>query len=292
MLETLIRVDATGSFTEAANDLGMSQSSVTKLVKELETLLGVELIHRTTRRMATTAAGAKVVEDAIELVDGWDRLVETHGNGGTASRTVRVFAPIGLGQDHLFDLVMEFQAQHDALRVEWFLENGSIPFHSKGADLWICQGPVREDSLVVRPVGHMRTVLVASPTEQIRSAIGNLDEIEKLEAVSIHPSDRDGLSITLSDGRPHRLNSPVRLLTNNFPSVCRAVRAGLGYAAMPLWSVSDDLAEGRLIELLPDAAPEPIQISLVYSPRRFHSPILTAFIKYLQREILEIEGIS
>ena len=290
MLEALVRVHETGSFTKAAEDLGISQPNVTRLIKELETLLGVELIHRTTRELATTAVGAKVVEDAIRITDGWERMLEVHGIEGSAGRTIRVFAPIGLGQDHLFDLIAAFQARHETLRFEWFLENGPITFHGKGADLWICQGPVLDDSLVARPVGRMRTVLVSCPTEEARRAVGDIDEIGNLEVISLHPNDRGGLPVTCPDGSPRTLRSPTRLVTNNFPSMYRAVRLGLGYAAMPLWSVSADLSGNRLLNLLPDHELEPIPVSLVYSPRRFRSPALAEFTDYMREEIAKIEG--
>lgn len=292
MLECFLRVHERGSVSDGARDLGISQSNATRLLKDLEALLGAELIHRTTRGLSTTAAGLSLAEDARSLIGDWNALMERHRGDRDANVSLRIVAPVGIGQHVLFDLVADFVLLNSGLSVDWRLENGEIAFHVEGPDLWVCLGPVRDGSLVVREVGHLPTTIVAAPSHASSDVAGDVAALERHEIVAIDPYHRDAIEIILPDGDRRSIEPTARIRTNNFPSMYRAVRRGLGYAIMPTWFVASDIESGRLIDLLPGCTCGTLSISLVYSARKYRSPVLQSLIRHLSNEIPKIAGIE
>lgn len=271
----LLTVAETGSFTRAAEQLGMSKAQASKLVTALETTLGVKLLHRTTRRVALTEAGRLYLDFARQarqaLGDG-DRAV-------SAVRTevdglIRLTAPTSLGDGFLVDLLADFRARYPAVRFDVDLSIGTRDLVGEGFDFAIRMARTLDPNLVARPLGVMREAIVASPAYLAAHAPGGLREPMQLSALEAlrNRNFRDEGGWLLQRGDETVL-VPVQgsLAINHFIGLRRAALLGQGVARLPRYLLRDELERGGLVELLPDWQLPATPVSLVY-PSREHLP--------------------
>lgn len=291
MLECFVRIHDRGSISDAAHDLGISQPNATKLLRGLEDILRVELIRRNSRYVSTTASGLALVRDARDILNRWNRLVEKHCGAVNDNVSLRITAPVGLGQYELFDIVADFVTARPGLRIDWRLCNRDVCFRSEGADLGILLGKVRDDGLIVQRLGDLATVMVAAPGHPSVAFIGDPEALAEQQAVVIDPYYSNAIDVQLRSGQRHSISPPVRMRTNNFPSMYRAVVRGLGFAVMPLWFVRDDLEAHRLVDLLPSCSCPTVEINLVSAENRYRPPILETLIDRLLGAVPKIDGV-
>ena len=137
LLATFVRIAERGSISAAARDLGLSQASASRHLNELETRLGTILIERTTHHLSLTEAGEAALEEARDLLNGWLALAERFDDSSDLSGTLRVVAPIALGQRHLIDATMDWQRAFPNLQINWQLDDSELNLAETGADVWI-----------------------------------------------------------------------------------------------------------------------------------------------------------
>ena len=292
LLETFVRIAERGTISAAARDLGMSQGSASRQLKDLEGRLGVQLIRRTTHSLALTEAGQSVLADAREMIAGWEALEEQHApDAETLRGPLRVVAPVALGQLHLADIAIRFQAANPGVTVNWRLEDETIRFAEVGCDCWIRVGPVPDETLIVRRLGHVERLLVGDPSIANRLEALTPDAAGRLPFVTLTPFE--GAKIGLTGPRDKRRDLTVRsvLSTNNIMSLKRAVLSGLGAAVLPKWFVADELEAGSLVDLLPDWRASMLDVNLAYLPARRQPRRLSAFIDVLERGFRDVPGV-
>lgn len=292
LLETFMRIADRGTISGAARDLGMSQGSASRQLKDLEERLGVQLARRTTHSLALTEAGLEVLADARELIARWDALEEQHASDAEILRgPLRVVAPVALGQLHLADIAIGFQAANPNITVNWRLEDEPIRFAEIGCDCWIKIGPVTDENLIVRPLGRVERLIVGANNVAARLEARTPDVAEGIPFVTLTPFE--GAKIRLDgpdDAKRDLAVSPI-LSTNNIMSVKRAVLGGLGAAVLPEWFVAEELEAGVLVDLLPDWRAATLDVNLAYLPARRQPRRLTAFVKALEAGFRAIPGI-
>lgn len=272
----LLAVVESGSFTRAAERLGVSKALVSKQVRALETALGVRLLHRTTRRVAPTDAGRLYLDharQARELLGDGERAV-------SAVRTevdglLRLTAPTSFGDAFLVDLLADFRARHPGVRFDVDLSIEQRDLVRDGLDFAFRMARTLDPSLVARTVGVVRELVVCSPGYLDRHAPGGIDEpmqLGRLEALR-NRAFRDDGQWTLQRG-DRTATVPVRggLAINHFIGMRRAAVRGLGIARLPRYLVLDELRDGRLVELLPGWRLPATPVALVY-PSREHLPL-------------------
>lgn len=292
MLETFVRIADAGSISAAARDLGLSQPSVSRQLAELESRLKAQLMRRNTHSLALTDAGRDLLADARQILDSWEVLAEKHLSAKTNVRgKLKVVAPVALGQQHLVRIACEFQSQHPAVSITWELEDHPIRFAEKGCDCWIKIGPVPDETLIVRRIGSVDRVLVASKAFVKENGMpGSPKAAERLPLLSLDPFE--GGRVPLSKGsRSIEVAPPVTMRTNNVYAMKEATRLGLGMAVLPVWFISDELKRGALIDVLPGWKAPSLDIHLAYLPGK-HQPLrLRAFIDLLETSVSKFAGI-
>lgn len=271
----LLAVVETGSFTRAGDRLGVSKAYVSRQVRDLETALGVRLLHRTTRRVALTEAGRLYLDyarQARDLIGDGERAV-------SAVRTeveglLRITAPTSFGDGFLVDLLADFRAQHPQVRFDVDLSIGQRDLIGEGYDFAIRMARTLDPSLVARPLGVVREAIVASPGFVARHAPEGVREPAQLSALEALRNNhfRDDGQWTLQQGTAV-VTVPIRgtLAINHFIGMRRAALRGMGMARLPRYLIGRELAAGRLVELLPDWQLPVTPVSLVY-PSREHLP--------------------
>jgi len=271
----LLTVIESGSFTGAAERLGVSKAHVSKQVSELETALGVRLLHRTTRRIALTDAGRLYLDYARQARD----LLADGERAVSAVRTevdglLRITAPTSLGDSFLVDLLADFRARHPLVRFDVDLSIAQRDLIGEGFDFAIRMARTLDPSLVARGIGVMRELVVASPDYLARHAPDGISEptqLGTLEALRNRSFRDDGQWILQRGDESTTVPVQGSLAINHFIGMRRAVLRGIGIARLPRYLVIDELRAGRLVELLPDWRLPATPVALVY-PSREHLP--------------------
>jgi DNA-binding transcriptional LysR family regulator len=152
------------SFTSAAKALGLPKSSVSRRVTELEEELGVQLLHRTTRKLALTEAGRTYFEQAERALTELQAAAESASGLDTEARgIVRVTAPVDIGVMGLADVIAEFVREYPEIHVDLSLSSKIVDLIEEGFDIGIRAGKSRDSSLVSRRLGNAGLGIYASP---------------------------------------------------------------------------------------------------------------------------------
>ena len=270
-----VTVLETGSFTAAAERLGVSKAHVSKQVRALEDALGVRLLHRTTRRVAATDAGRLYLDyarQARDLLGDGERAVSavrTEVDG-----TLRITAPTSFGDSFLVDLLADFHARHPRVRLDVDLSIAQRDLIGEGYDFALRMARTLDPSLVARGLGVMRERIVASPAYLARHAPDGIATPEQLASLHVLRNNHfrdDGEWLLQRGDASVRVPVQGTLAINHFIGMRRAVARGLGIARLPHYLVVGALHSGELVELLPDWQLPAMPISLVY-PSREHLP--------------------
>ncbi|RQP22663.1 LysR family transcriptional regulator [Piscinibacter terrae] len=300
LLQTFLRVAESGSFSAAAQQLGTTQPTVSRRVQMLESLLGARLVERSTRGLRLTEEGHRALVQAQSLVDRWDALADDLSEDTRQlSGVLRLHVPHAFGQNQLVEPMAALMKQHPGLSIEWTLQDQLPDFSREAVDCSLTVGHVEQPDLIAVQVAEVPRVLVAAPAlaAQLPDDIGTRPPEEIVDTLRAQPwlalstYYRDEIQLR-AIGYGQSLNVPIRcrMGTNSLFALISAARHGLGLAAVSHWAVIDDLAQGRLVRLLPQWCATPLPVSLVY-PSRQHQPArLRAFVALMRETVPRIFG--
>jgi DNA-binding transcriptional LysR family regulator len=282
-MNAFARVVAAGSYAEAARRLGLTRSAVSKAVTELEQLLGVRLLDRTTRKVTATEAGRAYYERVTGI------LADVESTESAVSRLheepkglLRINAPMSFGTLYLGPAIAEFMVAYPELRIELLLNDRFIDPIEEGVDVTVRIGALPDSSLIARHLAPARRVLAASPaylkthgtprtpedlTQHRALTFGNMQAVQRWEM------SRGG----------ETFNVPVTsCLCSNNGDVLRAVALnGNGILLLPTFLVGPDIAAGKLKIVLPDYEPAGLGIYALYAPNRYLAAKTRVFIDFL-----------
>ncbi|MFG6106215.1 LysR family transcriptional regulator [Leptothoe sp. EHU-05/26/07-4] len=294
LLDTFVRIADAGSISAAARDLGLSQPSVSRQLAELETRFKTQLMHRTTHSLSLTVAGTELLADARQLLDSWEALEERHLDAQTTPRgKISVVAPIALGQNQLLDSMLRFQQQHPQISLVWQLQDSNIRFAEVGCDCWIKIGPVPDDSLKVEALGQVERMIVASP--QLLANYGSINKpqtLGQLPFVVLTPFEGDRIPLSNAKGKQVLVTPFAQMTTNSIIALHKATLAGMGASVLPRWFIEEDLADQRLVDILPQWRAPRLTIHVATLPGRYQPQRLRRFLECLRIEIGKIPGIQ
>ena len=274
----------TGSFTRAAERLGITKAVVSQQVAQLERDLQTSLLVRTTRRVNPTEAGrlfhARCVMILREAEDAFDELAQA---AAAPVGLLRITAPNDYGTAVVAPVTAAFTARYSACRVELTLADETVDLASGQIDLAIRVGWLADSSLQARKIGSFEQFLVGAPSVANRmAAITHPDDIASWPFIA-NMALREPLLWQFSRGdldrRAVRMQASIAIDTT--PGVLAAVRVGGGLSVLPDFLVAGDLASGRLIHLLPEWRLPSGGIYTVYPAARFRPPKVTAFVDML-----------
>jgi DNA-binding transcriptional LysR family regulator len=285
----------TGSFTRAAERLGITKAVVSHQVAQLERDLGTSLLVRTTRRVHPTEAGmmfhARCVMILREAEDAFDELAQA---AIEPTGTLRITAPNDYGTTVVAPVVAAFAARYPACRVEQTLSDQTMDLTSGRIDMAVRVGWLADSSLQARKIGVFQQLLVAAPAFADRiTAVRDPDDIASLPFVA-NMALREPLLWQFSRGdldrRAVRLQARIGIDTT--PGVLEVVRAGGGLSVLPDFLAADELASGQLIHVLPEWSLPSGGIYTVYPAARFRPRKVTAFVEMLIAAVQQKEAIA
>lgn len=288
------RVVEAGSFTEAARQLGMPKTSVSRRVAELESELGVRLLHRTTRSLRTTDAGRQYYERSSmalrEIESANQQLAETRAE---PAGTIRVSAPVGFAGYFLADTVFAYLAAYPGTRVELVLTDEKLNLVDSGIDLSFRTGSLPDSSLVARKLGSTQKVLCASPDYLARRGVPT-----RLAELSQHDCIIAGDSIAGAhwdlegpDGH-HSIALSGRFAANMMELAYLAAVHGYGIAQLPTPIAAPAIRAGTLRRVLRKYASGVGGLYAVFPSNRHLSPAVKAFVEIAARHIADASGVD
>jgi DNA-binding transcriptional LysR family regulator len=280
-----VRIAETRSLSAAARALGLSQPSSSRQLKQLETVMGVQLVKRSTHDLVVTDAGEQFLPVAIELLNLWDGALETATLGRDEYRgPIRIAVPVAIGQTFLADLAARFLLKHPGITLDWRLIDEPGDLAAGGYDLWIKAGPIRDQTLIVHELGRAGRTVVGNASQ---ARVEHPSELNTRNAVQLIIIETRQIPLETQDGRTATLRLKPAFVTDNLYAAHAAIKHGVGYGIMPYWLVNAELKAGTLIELCPDWMPPPISLYVAYPQARFRPARVKKFIEYLRNEPLE-----
>ena len=282
------RVVEAKSFTAAAASLAVSKSVVSKRVAALEDGLGTRLLHRTTRRLSLTPEGARLYDRCLHMlrdVDAARELVE--GAGDEPRGVLRVSTPIVFSDRYLADAVASFVARHPQVSVELSAENSLVDLIADRVDVAVrLSAALESSSLIARRLATAPKVICAAPAYlAARGTPRTPDDLRGHACLRFSPL-RAEVEWCFRAGR-HDLVVPVSgpMSADNTEALRRGALAGAGIIVPPRFSVEDDLAAGRLVQVLEDFPVSPLGIFAVYSRGRFVPAKVRRFVDHVAERL-------
>lgn len=251
-MEVFTRVVNAGTFSEAARQLDMSPSAVSKLIARLETRLGARLLHRSTRRLELTAEGERFNSECLRILELIDSAERDIANVAKPSGLIQVNANLPFGQHCLLPLLPGFFAAYPDITLNIELTDTVVDLLERRADIAIRTGPMKESSLVQRRLGESRLLTVASPEYIARCGQpDNLDELQRHNRLSFgfHRHSQAWVFRGV-DGQRVEIEPKGNTLVSDGESLRRCALAGLGIARLASFHIQDDLDAGRLVPIL------------------------------------------
>ena len=267
-----VRVVNDGSFTGAAKVMGLPKSSVSRSVAQLEQDLGVRLLHRTTRKIALTDAGAAFFERVSRALGDIDEATSAASDMQGALRgTVRVTAPVDFAASVLAPIVARFVRRHPTIQVELSLTGRVVDLVAEGFDLAVRAGPLRDSSLVVRRVGVLESALFA--TARYLERKGTPRRVEDLEAhdhvLFRGTGGRVEATLESAQGESRSVVLSGAVSCDDLSFAKRAVLAHAGIGLLPRFLCTKEEAAGKVVRILPDWAVGGAVLHVVYPTARF-----------------------
>lgn len=274
------------SFSGAARQLGIARSAVSRHIALLEKSIGVRLLNRTTRRLSLTEAGETYYQSCARIVTEAETATRRIGQlQDEPEGTLKLAAPISLGNQFVTPLIREFMQRYPALNVELLLDDEIVDMVKEGVDVSLRVGWLNDSNLIARKLGEWPRYLCASPDYLARhgkpSTPAELVDHEWLIFTRLptpyHWTFR-------KNKREERIQVRGRLKSNNADAIRLSLLAGTGIMAQASFVVGDDIRAGRLEHLLPDYDCGSVGMYVVYQDRRYQQAKVRLFIEFITRE--------
>lgn len=301
-LQFFVQVSKAQSFTRAARTMRVPKSSVSRAIARLEARLDVRLLERTTRSVALTEAGTLYLDHCQRVMEEAEQADLAMGALLAKPRgRLRVAAPLPFVRFELAPLLGEFLAEYPELRVS--VQALSVENMSREGtpDVTIWPGPLVDSGLLLMPLTEIRLGAYASPIyiERMR---------DSGQALPVVPADLRGHSCITSDCGTHggqvdramwrlRRGAEVKEVRVEAhvavpdPSIVhQLVVAGVGVGMMSHSMARPDVEVGRLVRLLPEWEPEPVQLHALYPTRLSSSPKVRAFLDFLRARMSKVQA--
>jgi DNA-binding transcriptional LysR family regulator len=267
------------SFAEAARQLRLSPSVVTRSIAQIEDKLGLTILSRTTRSVRLTERGQIYLESCQQILEDIDSAERrARGEDAAPRGELKVAAPILFGRLHVLPIVNRILDQHRALSIRLSLSDRNIHLVDEGIDVAVRIGELADSSLVAVKLGAVSRVLVASPgylkERGIPRSPTELSGHDIIAFESLDPTNEWRFSVS---EKPVRVEP--RLAVNSADAAIAAAEAGIGITRTLSYQVKASVLAGRLVPVLQKFAPPQTPVSAIYPARRIAFANVAVFVK-------------
>jgi DNA-binding transcriptional LysR family regulator len=286
-IRAFLQVVKSGGISAAATRMSVSKSILSSRISRLESSLGTKLLHRSSRGVAVTDAGARFYARMSDIVSRLQQAVDEASGSESASLSgsLRITAPMTFGTDYLGPLLFNFMREHPLLELTLDCDDRYVDILSGGYDLGVRIGRLTDSSLKARRLAPSARVLCSSPAYLASyGAPATIEGIHQHQCIcygSASVAPYWEFASKERGGAAQKIVVRGRIHLNNGESMRDAAIAGLGLAVLPLFIAAPALREGQLVTLLPETPPSPDTIHAVYAQTRYVSRAVRALIGML-----------
>ena len=285
-IATFIQVVETASISGAARRLNIAKSVVSKRITDLERALGVELLHRSTRKITPTDKGTVFYERARTILSELQEAAEqVSDRAGDLVGPLRIAAPMTFGTMYLGPLLFSFAKRHPRLELSIDLDDAVSDIVGRGYDLAIRIGHLRDSSMVARKLATSTRAVCCSPA--YAKSVGLPRTVEDLAShicigyANVSASLLWRFQPASPGGKIRSVVVKPRVIVNNGELMRDAAIDGLGLVILPTFIAAEPLRRGQLVKALPKDEPLPDTIHAVYPQSRHVPQKVRAVIDYL-----------
>jgi DNA-binding transcriptional LysR family regulator len=285
-LAVFVRAAESGSFSQAARELGLSQPSVSRIIGELEARLGVKLLLRTTRQITATDAGALFLDRAREILTEVEDAEDAARGLDSLRGIIRLAIPVLYGTREIIPRLPKFLAAHPMLQVEMAVVDARQDLVAEGADLAIRLGELENSAFGTRKLQTLERMVVASPSYlKARGTPKTPADLASHDCI-FGPGNfgRDSWSFT-KNGTEVSVDVRGRIHTDSGPGAFASVMAGLGIAMASTVMAGPEVKAGSLIPLLRSYRIEPVEVHAIFPGGRRPSAKVRALVDFLVQEL-------
>ena len=287
-LAAFAAVVESGSFTAAAEKLGLTKAMVSQHVSRLEKELGVSLLTRTTRKVMPTETGTAFYADCAQVLQGLEAAIARVGGGSEVpGGTLRLTVAEDYGAAVVVPAIAGFMNKYPAMKVELVATDQVVDLVAGRFDLAIRTGWLRESSLRATRLGDFDQIVAAAPA--YLKKFGTPKRPEDLTnhrwiAISLLRSPLTW-TFTSKDGRTQKVRVSAAVSTNSTASLRAFMREGVGVSILPDYMLDADIRTGRLVRLLSGWSLPQGGVHAVYPNARYTSAKVRAFVDFFREQL-------
>ncbi|MFG1285211.1 LysR family transcriptional regulator [Xanthobacter autotrophicus] len=283
VMRLFTRVVERRSFTQAARDLAVPRSTATQVIQQLEDRLGARLLQRTTRTVRPTLDGEAYYRRCMSILDDIEN-AEGAFRGANPRGLLRVEVQGTLARHFLLPALPQFFERYRDIEIAMSESDRWVDVVREGVDCVLRYGALPDSDLVARTVTTLRRITCAAPAYLERHGVpSHPDDMTNHRAVGIRSLTTGSLTPFefTCDGQTRRMDVASFFSVTGTESFRDGVLLGLGLAQMPVFHIERDLAEGRLVQVLPEFPPLSMPVSVLYPTSRQLSPRVRLFIDWV-----------
>jgi len=283
-LQAFVAVVEAGSFTAAADRLGIAKSAVSRRVSALEERLGVQLLRRTTRRLNLTETGQGFYDRSARILADLDEaesaVAQQHGE---LRGRLKVALPLSFGIRHMCEPIAEFSRRHPAVEFDLDLNDRHIDLLEEGIDVAVRIGQLADSTMIARRLFDARMVVCAAPAYFAEHGTPETpaDLAGHSGLVYANLPDPSRWEWTDSNGDRHEVSPHVAMIASSGDFLCQAAVEGLGVVLLPTFIAGNAIGRGDLVPILIDVEWPVTPAYAVYPPTRHLSYRVREFIDFL-----------
>lgn len=283
-----------GSFVKGAEAMNLSNSVTTRAVQDLETLLGVRLLHRTTRRLTLTAVGESVLKHAVGVLDSYDELAAISSMSSSApAGNIRISVPAIFGICRLGPVLADFVALYPRVKLELRTMDDDLDLIEDQIDLALTVGRKLPQSLIVRKISVVKLGLYAAPSYLTHhSQPENPCDLRQHDCL-VHSSVGRSAEWQFKNATSGEITSILpqgSLRSNNAEMLVSAAIHGTGIVLLPDSFVEQAVCFGSLQRLLPTWQIEPLVVHLAYASRRNQPLCVRRLVDHLAHSLSDTDS--
>jgi DNA-binding transcriptional LysR family regulator len=281
--EAFIAIVEHGSLTAAARRLNRSLQSISRSLATLEETVGVELVHRTTRHLTLSEAGAAFfhrIKPAVDEIN--EAKLEAANQRSEPSGILRLTAPVLFGPDFLMPIIADYMRMHPRVEVDLQLSDAFVDLGVEGLDLAIRIGDLPDSSLRAKRLGALRRVVFGAPSYfKLHGQPTHPFELSEHSCIVRTIDERPGEWMFQIEGKPRTVKVAGTFRSNLMTSIYAAAIHGLGLGYSPLWQIRHLVDDGRVGLALTEYEPVPVPIHALWPEGRSSSAKVRAFLDML-----------
>jgi len=284
-MQAFIQVVDRGGFTEAARELHLSPSAVSKLISRLEDRLGARLLQRTTRRVSLTAEGRVYADQVREILADIDAVEASVGGAEAEPRgPLRINVAHGFGMAQIVPLIPDFLARYPKVQVSLTFADHLVDLVGEGDDMGIRLGELHDDTLIARKLGEHRRIICAAPSYLDRYGTPQTpDDLARHNCLLFDgPEGLNEWPFRKAGGGIERRPMHGSFRSNNGDAVLRLLLGGVGLCYAADFGIKPYIESGRLVPVLTEHTALVMRpVHAVYPARKHLAAKVRAFADFL-----------